>query len=136
MVKHAWLPALALASLCVLARAASSAETGARTPKTKPATVSAAAKSKAPATAPQAPAKPAAKPSLGDGIIAQNTLRIYLSRSATVTVHNARGQLLFHVDSSRPTEYLPLSGVHAGFLYLTLRSGSLETTRKLLYSGK
>lgn len=147
MVKHALLPALSLASLFLIAQPSTSAEAGAKVQKSKPSTVAAAPKPKAPAAAPQAPAKPAAKsdrtaaktaakPSLGDGLIAQNTLRIYLTRPATVTVHNARGQLLFHVDSQRPTETLPLSGVHAGFLYLTFRSGPLETTRKLIYSGK
>lgn len=152
MVKHALLPALSLASLFVLAQPASAAETGARAPKSDAANASAAVQPRVPAKPPAAPANPtaksdakpaanpaaklAAKPALGDGIIAQNTLRIYLNRPATVTVHNARGQLLFHVDSSRPAEYLPLSGVHAGFLYLTFRSGPLETTRKLIYSGK
>jgi hypothetical protein len=156
MVKHAMLPALSLASLFILAQPASAAETGARAPKSPAATAavtaSAPVQPAVPAKPQAAPAnpttksdakpaakpasKPASKPALGDGIIAQNTLRIYLSRPATVTVHNARGQLLFHVDSSRPAEYLPLSGVDAGFLYLTFRSGPQETVRKLIYSGK
>ena len=77
-----------------------------------------------------------AKPTLGDGLIAQNALRIYLNRPAIITVHDSRGQLLYHIESVRPMEYLPLSGVHTGFLYLTLRAGRLETTKKLIYSGK
>jgi hypothetical protein len=73
---------------------------------------------------------------LGDAFIFQNTLRIYLSRPATVTVYNARGQLLHHIESSSPLEVLPLSSVNTGFLYLTIRAGQLELTKKLVYSGK
>ncbi len=147
MVKHALLPALSLASLFLIARPSTSAEAASKAQKSKLSTIATASKPKSPVATPSPSAQPAAKsdkptaktaakPSLGDGLIAQNTLRIYLTRPATVTVHNARGQLLFHVESQRPTESLPLSGIHAGFLYLTFRSGPLETTRKLIYSGK
>ena len=65
---------------------------------------------------------------LGDAFIFQNTLRIYLSRPAAVTVYNARGQLLHHVETSSSLEVLPLSSVNTGFLYLTIRAGQLELT--------
>lgn len=77
-----------------------------------------------------------ARPLLGDGFIVQNSVRVYLGRPATVTLHNARGQQLFHLESSRPMETIPLQGVDAGFLYLTLRAGTIELTKKLVYSGK
>lgn len=77
-----------------------------------------------------------AKVALGDGFIAQNAVRVYLGRPMTISLHNARGQLLYHLESSRPMEALPLSGVNAGFLYLTLRAGSQELTKKLVYSGR
>lgn len=85
----------------------------------------------------KAPAKPAlTAESLGDAFITQNSLRIYLSRPAAISLHNARGQTLFQLESARPTEVLPLAGLPTGFLYLTLRSGQLELTKKLVYSGK
>lgn len=77
-----------------------------------------------------------ARDALGDAFIFQNTLRIYLSRPAAITVYNARGQLLHHVESSSSLEVLPLSSVNTGFLYLTIRAGQLELTKKLVYSGK
>lgn len=73
---------------------------------------------------------------LGDGFIVQNSLRVYLGRPAAISLYNARGQLLYHAESSRPMETVPLNGVNAGFLYLTLRAGQLELTKKLVYSGK
>ena len=74
--------------------------------------------------------------SLGDAFIAQNAVRVYLGRPMTISLHNARGQLLYHLESSRPMEVLPLNGVNTGFLYVTLRAGQLELTKKLVYSGK
>lgn len=74
--------------------------------------------------------------SLGDAFIAQNSLRIYLSRPATISLYDARGQTLFHLESTRPTEALPLAGLPTGFLYLTLRAGPIELTKKLVYTGK
>lgn len=76
------------------------------------------------------------KISLGDAFISQNTLRIYLERPTQIFVYDARGQIVFHVDSHRAMETLPLYGMSAGFLYLTLRSGPLELTKKILYTGK
>ncbi|HLP42699.1 MAG TPA: hypothetical protein VK465_14410 [Fibrobacteria bacterium] len=74
--------------------------------------------------------------SLGDAVITQNFLRVFLNRPAAVTVHNVQGRQIFQLESSRPMESLPLAGVPTGFLYLTLRAGSLELTKKLVYSGK
>jgi hypothetical protein len=73
---------------------------------------------------------------LGEAFITQNTLQVYLDRPVSVSLYNARGQLLYHFDSFRPLETLPLKGVNAGFLYITLRAGLLETTQKLVYTGK
>jgi hypothetical protein len=90
----------------------------------------------APATSPEkAPAPKAAEP-LGDGFISLGVLHISLNRPASVTLHNAGGQLLFHLDSFRSSEILPLQGINAGFLYLTLRAGKSEITKKLVYTGK
>jgi hypothetical protein len=80
--------------------------------------------------------KEKAKPALGDAFIAQNTLRIYLDKPASISVFNARGQLVFRQDSQRQMEALPLQGMPTGFLYLTLRAGQTELTKKLLYTGK
>jgi hypothetical protein len=85
---------------------------------------------------PKAPAKESAKASLGDAFIAQNTLRIYLDRPVSISVFNARGQLVFHQESQRQMEVVPLQGMPTGFLYLTLRAGQNELTKKLLYTGK
>lgn len=84
----------------------------------------------------QGASKESRKPILGDALISQNTLRIFLDRPASISVFNARGQLVFHQDSQRQMETLPLQGMQTGFLYLTLRSGSNELTKKLLYTGK
>lgn len=154
MVKQGILPALSLTALLLAAQAiftptASALDANAspgRTPKASLASEPAlraptAAASKSQATpskpTPRAPAKKApSQPTIGDGLVVQNTLRVYLSRPAIIIVHNARGQLLFHLETTRPVETLPLSGINSGFLYLTLRAGQLETSKKLLYSGK
>jgi hypothetical protein len=124
MMKPGILPAL-LASALLLGAASVSAAGGAPRPQAKP-------KSSEPKAAPAAEAKPL----LGDGFIVQNAVRVYLGRPATVILHNARGQQLFHIETSRPMETIPLQGADAGFLYLTLRAGAVELTKKLVYSGK
>lgn len=80
--------------------------------------------------------KDSAKQTLGDGFIAQNTLRVYLDRPVLISVFNVRGQLVFRQDSERKLEIIPLNGMPTGFLYLTLRSGTSELTKKLVYTGK
>lgn len=85
---------------------------------------------------PEKPKAAAATESLGEAFIAQSSLRIYLNRPAVISLHDARGQTLFHLETSRPTEVLPLAGLPTGFLYLTLRSGQIELTKKLVYTGK
>jgi len=75
-------------------------------------------------------------PALGDAFIAQNELRIFLNRPAAISVFNARGQMVFHLDSHRAWESVPLSGVTTGFLYLTVREGQVESTKKFVYTGK
>ncbi len=97
---------------------------------------------------PSAPAaKPEAKPSnaqvtsdskspLSDAFIAQGTLRVFLDHPASVTVYNARGQQVYHRDSMGPVETVPLQGITTGFVYLTVRAGKTEATRKLVYTGK
>ena len=84
--------------------------------------------------------KPAARPRvhepLGEGRISQDVLAISLRRPASIALHNARGQLVFHLDSFRAVEILPLKGLSTGFLYLTLRAGKVEFTQKLVYTGK
>jgi hypothetical protein len=82
--------------------------------------------------------KPAAKKpeSLGEASIIQNNLFVRLVRPASISLFNARGELLFHMDSMRSFETLPLAGINAGFLYLILRAGSVEMTTKLVYTGK
>lgn len=112
MVKHGFLSALALASLHF-----SSPMVFASGTQEKP---------KAAAVA----------ESLGEAFIAQSSLRIYLSRPASISLHDARGQTLFQLESNRPAEVLPLAGLPTGFLYLTLRSGQIELTKKLVYTGK
>ena len=96
--------------------------------------------------APVAPAAPVGKavpaspektkPALDEGVILQNILRIRLDRPVSISVLNVRGQLVFHLDSQRRMESVPLTGMPTGFLYLTLRSGPDEITQKLLYTGK
>jgi hypothetical protein len=80
--------------------------------------------------------KDSSKQGLGDAFIAQNTLRVYLERPVSISVFNVRGQLVFRQDSERALEIIPLSGMPTGFLYLTLRSGNNELTKKLVYTGK
>lgn len=142
MVRHGITSAYVLSALLLLTASASASASG--TPA-KPIAVSASKSKPAAAKAPEAKVSgkkapgvkaEAARESIGDAFISQNTLRVYLGRPATVTLHNARGQLLFQVESSRPMEALPLGGVTTGFLYLTLRAGPLELTKKLVYSGK
>lgn len=77
-----------------------------------------------------------AKSPLSDAFIAQGLLRIFLDRPATVTVYNARGQQVFHRESQSLTETVPLQGITTGFVYLTVRAGKAEATRKLVYTGK
>lgn len=81
-------------------------------------------------------AKEVPKVILGDAFITQNTLRIYLDVAASISVFNTRGQLVYHLDSEKKLVLVPLQGIPTGFLYLTLRSGQNELTKKLVYSGK
>jgi hypothetical protein len=76
------------------------------------------------------------KPALADAFIAQTVLRVYLNRPASVSVYNSRGQQVFHVESQRTLETVPLLGVNTGFVYLTVRTAQGETTRKLVFTGK
>jgi len=80
--------------------------------------------------------KVADKPTLGDAFIFQNTLQVFLDRPLTLSLYNAQGQLVYHQDSQRKVETIPLQGIQAGFLYLTMRSGNAELTKKLLYTGR
>lgn len=80
--------------------------------------------------------KPAPQSALSDAFIIQGLLRIYLDRPALVTVYNARGQQIFQMDSERALESVPLHGITTGFVYLTVRAGAMETTKKLVYTGK
>ncbi len=73
---------------------------------------------------------------LGEAIILQNTLRISLNQPTSISLYNSRGQLVFQKDTQAQIEDIPLQGMLSGFLYLTLRSGSLEVSRKFLYTGK
>jgi hypothetical protein len=84
----------------------------------------------------QAPVKDVPKVTLGDGFISQNTLRIYLDAPVAISVFNTRGQLVYHLDSQQKMVLVPLQGIPTGFLYLTLRSGQNELTKKLVYTGK
>lgn len=77
-----------------------------------------------------------AKSPLSDAFIAQGTLRVFLDHPASVTVYNARGQQVYHRDSMGPVETVPLQGITTGFVYLTVRAGKTEATRKLVYTGK
>ncbi len=81
-------------------------------------------------------AKEVPKVSLGDAFITQNTLRIYLDVPVSILVFNTRGQLVYHLDSEKKLVLIPLQDIPTGFLYLTLRSGQNELTKKLVYSGK
>lgn len=85
---------------------------------------------------PSTPAAAAVKTALADAFIAQSVLRIYLERPAAVSVFNSRGQLMFHVDSRRELETMPLQGISTGFIYLVVRTAQGELTRKLVYTGK
>jgi len=76
------------------------------------------------------------KPTLGDAFIYQNNLQVSLDRPLTISLYNAQGQLIYHQDSQRKVENIPLQGIQAGFLYLTMRAGNAELTKKLLYTGR
>ncbi|MEO7425196.1 MAG: hypothetical protein ABI036_08410 [Fibrobacteria bacterium] len=76
------------------------------------------------------------KPILADAFIAQTVLRVYLNRPAAISVFNARGQQIFHLDSQRPMEAVPLLGISTGFIYLTVRTAQGEMTKKLVFTGK
>ncbi|MDQ3002301.1 MAG: hypothetical protein M3Y08_13705 [Fibrobacterota bacterium] len=78
----------------------------------------------------------APKPILADAFIAQNVLRVFLNRPAAIFVFNSRGQQVFHLDSRRPLEAVPLQGISTGFVYLTVRTAQGEMTKKLVYTGK
>jgi hypothetical protein len=84
--------------------------------------------------APSAEAAP--KPILAEAFIAQSALRVYLNRPASVSVYNSRGQQVFHVESQRSLETVPLQGITTGFIYLTARTAQGEMTKKLVYTGK
>jgi hypothetical protein len=107
---------------------------GPKAPKAKPATAPAPAKA-SPGGNLQGTVAPA-QPILGDAFIAQNLLRIYLNRPAAVSVFNSRGQQIFHMESQRALETVPLQGITTGFVYLTVRAGQVELTKKLVYTGK
>lgn len=77
-----------------------------------------------------------AKPPLADAFIAQGLLRVYLDRPATVTVFDLSGRQIFQRESQSLVETVPLQGITTGFVYLTVRAGKLEATRKLVYMGK
>lgn len=85
---------------------------------------------------PQSAVAPDVKPLLGEAFIVQNHLQVYLNRPAAIYVYNARGQQVFHTDSHSALESVPLLGMSTGFLYLTVRSGQTELTKKLVYTGK
>jgi hypothetical protein len=86
----------------------------------------------------QSTVEPAAapKPVLAEAFIAQGVLRIYLNRPASVHVYNCRGQQVFHIESQRALETVPLQGVNTGFIYLTVRTTQGEMTKKLVFTGK
>ncbi|HKP97083.1 MAG TPA: hypothetical protein VJ385_15140 [Fibrobacteria bacterium] len=91
----------------------------------------------APSSAPKAEAaRSAPKPILAEAFIAQTVLRVYLDRPAAIFVYNSRGQQVFHLDSRRPMEAVPLQGLSTGFVYLTVRTAQGEVTKKLVYTGK
>lgn len=145
MEKQGYRSALLLSALLLGALPIQASDAPANSTATAPAATESKAKeakeerAAVPAPKPEAKApaaKKESKPALGDGFIVQNALRVYLGRPAVISLHNARGQLLYHAESSRPMELVPLTGVNAGFLYLTLRAGQLELTKKLVYSGK
>ena len=78
----------------------------------------------------------APKPILAEAFIAQSILRVYLNRPASIFVYNSRGQQVYHLDSQRPMEAVPLQGLSTGFVYLTVRTPQGEMTKKLVYTGK
>jgi hypothetical protein len=82
------------------------------------------------------PAQSAPKPILADAFIAQTILRVYLNRPAAIFVYNSRGQQVYHLDSQRAVEAVPLQGMSTGFVYLTVRTAQGEMTKKLVFTGK
>ena len=126
MQKHLWISALALC----LGAGKSLASGGVET-VSKPASHTEAPAVKTPKAKVKAP-----KEKLGEAHITLDAMEIRLKRPATISLHNAKGELLFQLDSFRETETLPLRGVDSGFLYLTLRAGKVEFTQKLVYTGK
>ncbi|MDB5050053.1 MAG: hypothetical protein JWO30_3124 [Fibrobacteres bacterium] len=82
------------------------------------------------------PANSASKPILADAFIAQTALRVYLNRPAAIFVYNSRGQQVYHLDSERAMEVVPLQGMSTGFVYLTVRTAQGEMTKKLVFTGK
>ncbi len=73
---------------------------------------------------------------IGEVSISQSFIRIYLQKPANITLYNARGQIIYHMESQRQIEILPLQGLQPGFIYLSLRVGKEEFTKKLVYTGK
>lgn len=140
MVKHGLLPALALSALLLGAAGALAADAEKSSPPVPASSAAPAPESKGTLAPKGKAAKPKppveARETLGDAFIAQSSLRVWLGRPAVLSLHNARGQLLFHLESARPMEVLPLAGINAGYLYLTLRAGNLEVTKKLVYAGR
>jgi hypothetical protein len=94
------------------------------------------AKDAKPGNAQVTPAPAKGDSPLSEAFIAQSLLRVYLDRPASVTVYNARGQQIFRRDSFGPVETVPLQGITTGFVYLTVRAGKVEATRKMVYTGK
>ena len=85
---------------------------------------------------PQATQPAPAKPLLAEAFIAQSLLRIYLNHPAAITVYNSRGQQIIRMDSQRPLETVPLQGLTTGFVYVVVRAGPVEMSKKLVYTGK
>ncbi len=85
---------------------------------------------------PQATPPAPAKPLLAEAFIAQSLLRIYLNHPAAITVYNSRGQQVVRMDSQRELETVPLQGLTTGFVYVVVRAGPVEMTKKLVYTGK
>ena len=79
---------------------------------------------------------PDPKPLLSDAFIAQSVLRVYLNHPASVSVYNSRGQQVFHLDTQKDAETIRLQGITTGFVYLVVRAGPVEMTKKLVYTGK
>lgn len=85
---------------------------------------------------PQSAPAGTSKPALAEAFIAQTVLRVYLNRPAAIFVYNSRGQQVYHLDSQRAVEAVPLQGMSTGFVYLTVRTAQGEMTKKLIFTGK